>query len=268
VVPDGVSFIGVGKVSSVDYAYKIPFAGSMICLCNYIASGAFFQVGTSSAATSGSNIRGVTIDAMCLSGSTIDQQGRACEANDTSFLRGTNVIALGGASSVVSNCTFAGAEQGASLKLLGDSRCVNSYIYGAGAGNATVRIEGDDILFAQNHLWRDADVSPIGDLVYYGGYGGGSNWGAVTINGNMFDTAVGSNININITGNTAIRCLNIIANNSITNDSVSTKPSATCSAAQITIASNTTLVVSGITFGVTQGAIGSAFNGASGTIFI
>lgn len=267
VFPDGVSVLGMGGLTTVDYAYKITPVNSWLVLCKYIGGSIFTTLGNGgSNASIGSNASNITVDGMNLTAVSVQDGGRASQRTNVTALRATAEMALVGGSGVMNMCTIAGSEQAASLKVGGgDSRVTNSYIYGSGAGSPVVKLEGNDILFAQNHLWKDSDVDPTGALVQCNFFNGTTNGGDVTIDTNQFDTAVGANIEINVTGNTTVRCLNIIGNHSLSNDLVQNNASAVVTGSIAT----TTLTVSAVTSGIVYpGAVISGTGVTAGTMVL
>lgn len=227
-VPNGVTLRGVAGNSMADEVWAMRPSGSYIVPLKFY-SGYVFDFG---ATLNGGAVMAydLTVDAMNLLSGGIQDISKGNTKKNVACIRGTAKTMISGGSAVLESCVIAGQQRGIAFRQVGDSRAVNNYIYGAAVGSATVEIQGQDILFSHNHLWRDGDVDPAGDLVQVKCDGTGSNSdGEITICANKFDTPVGACVYVKITGSGVIRTLNIVDNGSITNDGVQLQPSATFS---------------------------------------
>jgi hypothetical protein len=252
-LPDGVGLVGSGNTNTVSKTGQ--YSGSVLALTGYIASGAFIAMGTSLSSGIGATCNNVTIDSMHLASNSSGNQ-RPVNYSKTTFLRGRVDLPPSG---VVDNCVFSQQFQDYSLKMQGDSRCVNSYLFGAAVNQPNVQIVSSDNLFSGNHLWRDGGAY-LGPLVKIDIFGTALD-GAININLNQFDTPVGACIELNVGAAASIRTLNIIGNTSFSAAAVDTNsPSAVING---TITGGTTLTVNSLTSGTVY--VGATLNGGGVT---
>lgn len=268
-VPNGITLRGVGSNSMADQTYVMRPSGSYIVAIDYY-DGFIFDFGVTN--TGGAVMAyDLTVDAMNLLGGGIQDISKGNTKTNVACIRGTTKTLIGGGSAVIEKCVIAGQQRGTALRVVGDSRVNNNYIYGAEASTGTtlftnwwptVQLQGSDMQFCNNHLWRDGDVQPAGDLVLVTCDSGVKD-GEILISQNNFDTPVGACVYVKVSGSgTVLRTLNIHANTAITNDNVQAQPSAVVTGS----ISTTNMTVSAVTSGTLYaGAVISGTGVTAGT---
>lgn len=198
--------------------------GSSLVLAGYIATGSFVTLGDSTESnTKGVSIRDINIDCFNLAPNPIKQStfDRTAHISYSTFVRGNFQMELPPTSRAVFN-TFLGSNQSNVVVLSGDSTFTNNIVTGAGNGFYGIKTgNGDDILIAHNHIWKDAlESTMLGGAIWCSQYSANVKAGSITIAHNKLDTSYGPHIKIGVSGNSTMRGISIVGNNGFHSDSV------------------------------------------------
>ena len=253
-VPTGVTFFGSGNATCVDYARTFEYWNSTLVLLAFEpASGGFVKMGNNGlgvgggGGTRGTNIYDMNIDCLDLAAQAIaidtgSNFTRGNHMRGVTAVRGTAQTAALSPSSVTEHCTFIQNQLGSCVKLGGDSRFVNNYVFGSGNGFHGIHANSGDVYIGFNHIWKDSDTaSALGSAIYveiWGGVTSTPSKGSISIHGNEFDTSFGAHIWIDVAANTYGRAVDIVGNHGFQNDSV---PNATYPCIKISVAAGGSL---------------------------
>ena len=239
---EGVLWTGAGCIRTTTSSYTFNYAGTVLICLKYI-TGNFVELGTVGTGDFiAPNISNMTIDGAGLAQTTLVDNCRAADKSSVTVMGGFGGTVSNGSSGTLTDVTIVGPEQGIPLSTGGDTRVTNSYIYGAGVGKPTVKMSYSDVLFGLNHLWRDSDVVPPGELVQINPYGGTVNNGCFTLIGNALDTPTIA-VRAYVQASSTLRVANIIGNHAFGNDALSTNASSSFTGS----ISGTTLTVTAVT---------------------
>lgn len=223
--PTGVAVRGLMNNSMGGKAKDFRHYGTSLILCGFQATGGFWQLGSSTSTDPrGVTLENLNIDCLNLAPSCIDgsNSGRTERLRAVTALRGSGAETYkSGPTSRVHNCVFIGQNQSNVVSLSGDSNFIDNIVTGAGNGYYGIKAyNGDDILIALNHIWKDAaDSTMLGGSIWLS-FSGSVLKGSVTVALNKCDTNYGSAIKISMTGVAIARDLAILQNDCFNNDSV------------------------------------------------